>query len=208
MSTIMVFVEGGALRNKQLNIDCRRAFKVFFKKYGIADNKIKVIACGSRQFAYRDFCIEISQAKEPKHIILLVDSEKHVEKKHRYKPWDHFKEREGDKHWQKPTQADDNSAQLMVQCMEAWFMADKTALKEYYKKNFKVTVLPTSQDIENIDKKILYSSLEKATKDTQKGKYSKGNHSFKILAEINPVNVKDKSSWAERLLEHLKELCP
>ena len=40
----------------------------------------------------------------------------------------------------------------MVQCMEAWFLADKDSLAAYYGNNFKQNALPARPDIENIAK--------------------------------------------------------
>ena len=206
MSTIYIYVEDGAPKNKQLNIDCRMGFKLFFTKYGIPSNKIRIIPSGSRGAAFKNFCTAINNATDTDNVILLIDSEAPVASTNRYKPWDHLQTRTGDQHWQKPQNADDDSAHFMTQCMESWFIADKQELKKYYGNKFKEQSLPRNTDIEQISKQQLFDSLKKATRETQKGEYSKGNHSFKILARVGPVKIKDQSCWADRLLEHIKSL--
>lgn len=96
----------------------------------------------------------------------------------------------------------------MVQAMEAWFHADKEALAEYYRQGFRAAALGQRRDIENIPKADLYAGLENATKDCQKGAYSKGGHSFEILALIDPAKVTASSpGHAGRLLDALDRLC-
>jgi hypothetical protein len=49
-------------------------------------------------------------------------------------------------------------------------------------------------------------SLLKATSNSQKGRYSKGQHSFELLASLDAIKITDNSPWAKRLVEFLKEL--
>jgi hypothetical protein len=134
---------------------------------------------------------------------LLVDSEAPVNS---VSVWEHVSSREGDTHWQKPDNATENNLHFMVECMENWFMADTKVLENYYGKDFNKNVLPKNANIENIAKTTLLDSLEKATQNTTKGKYSKGNHSFDILSRIDANQVIAKSNYANRLYETLKEL--
>ena len=87
----------------------------------------RVIACGPRERAYDQFCTAIGQAEDDSFIVLLVDSEAAVAAGD--SPWEHLKKRDK---WTQPSVAADDSAQLMVQCMEAWFVADRQSLSAYF----------------------------------------------------------------------------
>ena len=58
-------------------------------------------------------------------------------------------------------------------------------------------------DIDNIPKADLFSGLRRATKDCQKGEYSKGEHSFMILGRIDPGKVRAASDYCAQLLDDL-----
>lgn len=92
----------------------------------------------------------------------------------------------------------------MVQCMEAWFLADKDCLVAYYGDDFNQNALPPRQDIENIAKNDVLNGLKKATSSVSKGEYGKGQHSFDILAQIDPTKVIAASPHAKRLVDTLK----
>jgi Domain of unknown function (DUF4276) len=64
----------------------------------------------------------------------------------------------------------------MVQCMEAWIVADPSALALYYGTGFHPRSLPARDNLEEEPKLEIYSKLAKATKDTRKGEYSEANH--------------------------------
>jgi hypothetical protein len=90
-----------------------------------------------------------------------------------------------------------------VQTIEAWFHADKATLRQYYGGSFKESALNGRTNVEEILKADLFDGLKRATKDCQKGEYSKGQHSFQILARIDPSKVRAASPHAERLLTTL-----
>ena len=46
--------------------------------------------------------------------------------------------------------------------------------------------------------------LEAASRDSKKGAYHKGRHSFDILTQIEPEKVIQRSRFAKRLVETLK----
>ncbi|WP_265821172.1 DUF4276 family protein [Geovibrio ferrireducens] len=200
---IKIYVEGGGNNNKYLEIECRKAFKLFFEKAGFVGMMPSVIPCGRRNQAYRDFCTSVRTDNQEQMSLLLVDSEDAAPQRFE-DVWSFLKERETD-NWQKPDNAEDKHAHLMVVCMETWLISDKNALEKYYGKNFKVNTLPKRPDVENIAKSDLYQKLKLATKDTQKGEYSKGGHSFELLGLIDPQLVFDASPWATRLIDELKK---
>jgi hypothetical protein len=194
---ITIYVEGGGNDNQRLARECRRGFSEFFKKLGI---RAKIVACGGRDNAYHRFCIGL---KGNEYCFLLVDSEEPV--KDKMDVWQHVISREGDTHWKKPNNAKDDHLHFMVECMEAWFMADKQKLADYYGKYFKLNALSKNTSIENISKSSLMESLKKATRDTAKKEYSKGEHSFDILSKIDATKVIDNSFYAKRLRDTLKD---
>ncbi len=192
MVKVTIYVEGGGDTNN-LKTKCRQGFSEFFKKLNLSP---KIIACGSRINAYNGFCTGLKNLKKDEHCLLLVDSEAPVTNP---SVWQHD-------NWQKPHNATEEHLHFMVECMEAWFMADKQTVATYYGKDFKQNTLPQNTTIEAISKSDLYDGLKKATKDTTKGSYSKGGHSFEILSRIDANKVISNSTYAKRLHDTLQNL--
>ena len=188
--TIRIYVEGGFEGSTKTN--CRKAFSTFLAKV-VRPGSFKVIASGSRAQAFQDFCSALRQHPAD-YKVLLVDSETAVTTR----SWQHLREREGD-NWPRPHGADDDQVHLMVQVMEAWFLADPDALSTYYKQGFLRNSLPRRKNIEMIDKKTVFESLSHASKDTQKGSYHKTRHGFELLELIDPGLVQAASSHAADL---------
>jgi hypothetical protein len=95
----------------------------------------------------------------------------------------------------------------MVECMENWFLADTTALSEFYGQGFQVGALPRAPMVESIAKLAIFAALGHATRNTKtKGSYSKGGHSFAILARIDPNKLRKAAPYVERLLTHLDQV--
>lgn len=169
----------------------------------------KIIACGSRRDAYDSFCTTIDTGE---NALLLVDSESPVATNcqpgnpENWQPWRHLKNRTGDQ-WDKPATAEDKDCHLMVQCMEAWFLADRENLEKFFGQGFKANSLPAVENqIESVVKNDVYRSLSDATKNCKtKEKYGKGEHSFKLLALISPGQVAKASPWAKRFIDIAKE---
>jgi len=217
VKTVKLFVEGGG-DSKSLRTECRAAFSSFLLKSGLSGFMPRVIASGSRNSAYSDYCAAILNGELA---VLLVDSETEIilptddlsfdiDNPRTWKPWHHLLHRQGQTGevadpWKKPSAAVDDDCHLMVQLMESWYLADITAMKEYFGNGFNERALPNRTDIENIPKDTVLASLHEATKNTRKGSYNKGNHAFGILAVIDPNKVKDKSPWAKRFVTLLSE---
>ncbi len=158
--TVRVYVEGGG-ENKALQTECRRGFSEFFKKTGLDNRMPKVVACGGRQQAYNDFRIAYTNAEEDSFPILLVNSEAAVTG---IDPRQHVRSRPGDG-WERPKGASNDRLHFMVQTMEAWFYADKDALRKYYGNTFRANALSPRPDIDNIPKADLFDGLERATRN-------------------------------------------
>lgn len=195
--SIRIYVEGGASSSSKS--DCRRAFRIFFEKV-ITPGSFQIIASGDRASTYKDFCIAVRQ-RPSDDVILLVDSEQEVKES----VWEHLRSREGDG-WRRPSGVTENQAHLMVQVMEAWFLADKQALAEFYGQGFLIDAIPKTRDIESIRKARVYEVLAHATKNTKtKGEYHKTKHGFDLLERINPKRVREASAHAARLMNLLEE---
>lgn len=87
----------------------------------------------------------------------------------------------------------------MVHMMEAWFHADKAALKKYYGKGFNEGALKANPNVEQILKNDLTNGLKEATRATGKGKYHKTNHAPDLLERIDPALVRKAARNCERL---------
>jgi len=208
---VKVYVEGGGNQNPGLAQDVRKGFKQFFEKAGF-NNKPAVIVCGSRQSAYEDYCLAVSNGTPA---VLLVDSEAPIDEKCQqgeiinWKPWEHLQNRKNSKGelcdlWEKV--GNDIDCHLMVQMMEAWFLADVDAVKAYYRHGFSDSKFPSdSEDIEKISKTRIKEILTKAADETAKAGYSKGRDSFAILELLDPSKVEARSNWAKRFIYLLKE---
>ena len=196
MSTT-VYVEGGGDKDtKALRTECRRAFSEFFgRNAGLKDRLPKVVACGSRQQAYEDFC-HAYRGRRGGFAVLLVDSEAPVVDDD---PWSHLKRHDG---WNQPKKAPDDSAHLMVQCMESWFYADKDLLAVFFGQGFKPNLL-SGAAIEDIPKRDVQTGLRSASRPSRKGTYRKGRHSFEILARLDADRVCAVSPHAKGLIETL-----
>jgi hypothetical protein len=197
----MLFVEGGGDR-KPLKTECRNAFTSFLDKAGVT-KKPRVVACGGRRDAYDSWCTAVSNGEQA---LLLVDSEAPVAAQHQQgtAPWQHLKQRDG---WNKPANTDDNDCHLMVQVMESWFLADRETLASFFGQGFNGHQLPAvANPIEGIAKAQVYQSLANATKNCKtKAEYGKGEHSFKLLARIDPDKVTAASGWAKRFVAEVKD---
>jgi hypothetical protein len=192
---VRIYVEGGFEGSTKTN--CRKSFTVFLAKV-VEPGSFKVIASGDRARAYKDFCTAIRQHPHD-YIILLVDSEGAVSKA----PWQHLKTRQADR-WEQPIGADGDQAHLMVQVMEAWFLADRKAVSAYYGQGFLANSLPRRKNIEEIDREAVFEALDRATKNTKKGRYHKTRHGFELLELINPELIQTASLHAHKLFKLLR----
>ena len=204
---VKLYVEGGG-DAAALKTACRQGFTRFITNARII-KRPRVVACGGREDAYDSFCTAIANGDEA---ILLVDSETSVAGQYQqgshedWQPWQHLNERAGDE-WEKPAGSEDTDCHLMVQIMESWFLADRETLKNYFGQGFQENQLPAAANaIESVSKVQVYDALAKATRSCKtKGQYGKGDHSFNLLATIDPVLITTASPWAKRFVDELKK---
>lgn len=195
-----LFVEGGG-NTSDLKEACRQAFREFVLKSGVS-NKPKIIACGGRDAAFRNFRLAV-QAGEA--AMLLVDSEAPVAvecetgEPEAWSAWRHLQQR--DPHWQS-TSFTDADGHLMVQSMENWLLADRANLQRFFGQGFDAGKLPAAtRPIEEISPEHAAAALGKASQKCKtKGMYHKGEHSFDLLAQTDPQLVLAASPWAKRFI--------
>jgi hypothetical protein len=197
---VKIYVEGGG-HNPDTIVRCRQGFAEYCRK--VAPNRQpRIIACGGRQQTFDRFKTEVERGKAGEQCALLVDSEGSV--KPGIAPASHLHVRDG---WNF-TQLPQDRVFLMVQAMEAWFMADRNALAGYYGEGFRPNALPYDErNIEEIPKDDLERCLIKASRDTKtKEKYHKTKHAFALLGEIDPSKVQLGSPHAAAFHRFLRSL--
>ena len=153
----------------------------------------QVVCCGDRGRAFKAFREEIQHGASGV-AVLLVDSEdpvtaatfrEHLERRDR---------------WTFEFVSDDR-IHLMVQTMETWIVADRTALKAYYGEGLDENELPALDDLEAAS--AVGKALERATRTTGKGEYRKIGHASDLLRRIDPEMVQDRCAACRRLFETL-----
>lgn len=202
MVAVRVYIEGGGTTRRE-QAGLRQGFADLFTKLLGDCPKPKAIPAGGRGNALAEF--EHGVRSNPEALcLLLVDSEAAVQKG--TTPWEHVRTREGDG-WSRPDGATDEQLHLMVQTMEAWFVADPEALAAYYGQGFREDALPRQKDVEQVAKTDVAKALERATKDSKKkGQYLK-SHGFELIGKIDPSKVRKVSRHAARFFDTLAAAC-
>jgi len=199
---VKLYVEGGAQDSALERSLCRQAFSRFFSADPFLKGKLpRTVPCGGRKAAFDAFVTELRSPKPGVLPLLLVDSESSVAANKTV--WEHLKSRPGDE-WDKPEGVADDQVFLMVQVMETWFIADKKAMERFFGENFRDASIPAWPNLEEVPKRAIYESLQKATADCGPRKYAKGRLSFELLATISPAKVESASPHAREILERLR----
>ena len=190
---IRLYIEGGG-DNKSQHINCREGFRKLLERAGFQGRMPSTKACGGRNAAYDDFQTALRTAAPDEYPVLLVDSEAPVNQP----PWQHLSSRDG---WPRPAGAEDDQAQLMVQCMESWCVADRSALREFFGGSLREGALPELNNLEAQTKDSVQEALINATRDCERDRgYQKGKRSFELLGRLDPAELK-------RQLPHFARLC-
>ena len=197
MVKAQLYVEGGGHKTQRAR--CRKAFQVFFKKAGLQGRLPRAFASGNRDKAYDAFCTALT-AKKVDFAILLVDSEKAVDPNVASRSY--LRQAGLDK----LANVHDDQVHLMVQCMEAWFLADLKSLENYFGRNFSANALPKEGNVEVIPKDDLLDRIKLATRKTRNNKaYDKGDDTFRILEILDPELVCKASPRAKHLIDVLRK---
>ncbi|MBD2391910.1 DUF4276 family protein [Aphanizomenon flos-aquae NRERC-008] len=199
---VRIHIEGGG-DSKNQKSSLRQGFSKFFKEL-VNETKSKkiecsIIMCGTRNHAFRDFKNALESHPDAFNI-LLVDAEARITKN---SPWEHLKFRDN---WDKPTEVNDDNCHLMVQTMEAWFIADIDALKTYYRQGFKVSGIPKTPHVETIAKDDLERIIKIATANTSKKEYHKINHASELLGKIDANKVRQASPYCDRIFTTIQAI--
>lgn len=196
--SVRVYVEGGGnYKHTDTSTACRSGFVQLFEKLGLPPRRLSVVACGSRSETFKDFRQRVREQTD-EFVILLVDSEGPVGAAGA--SWAYLRSRDN---WRRPTRCTEDQAHLMVQCMEAWFLADREVLRQFYGPQFLAGSLPGHADIEEVPKDELVRRMEHASRNTQKGRYHKTRHGFRLLALIDPQRIRAASRRASVLFDVL-----
>ncbi len=198
VAEVRIYLEGGGDR-KDTRAAIRRGMGRFLEPLSRLARRRrigwKIIACGSRNSAFDAFVYAL-KVHPGAFNVLLVDSEGPVTTS----PRDHLRRRDG---WN--PDAEDESLQLMVQMMEAWFVADVPALASFYGNGFRRNAIPKTKDVEQIDKTRLERALDHATSGTTKGRYHKIRHGEPLLARIRSKEVRKRARHCDRLFVTLEK---
>jgi hypothetical protein len=201
LKEIRIYCEGGG-DGKETKAAVRQGFQAFLRELReLARSKRagwSVVACGGRNAAYENYCTALRTHPDAFNI-LLVDAEGPVD----CPPWQHLDGREST--WELSAN-DDAHYHLMVQTMEAWFIADIDALRTYYGQGFNANAIPRNPDVEKIPKTDLKSCLMEATRNTQKGAYHKTRHVPVLLETIDTDKVRKASRHCARLFAGITTL--
>lgn len=189
-----LFIEGGSkgADSKESQIRCREGFRKLLEKCGFKRPRLPgLIACGSRNGAFKDFKKAHLNRSKRDFIAMWIDSEDPLQDINA--TWQHLKVR--DPSWHRPLAAQDEQVLFMTTCMETPIVADHAALREHYGSALQESALPPLVDLEKRDRHDIQAKLLHAT-HTCTNAYRKGDRSFEILAKLNPAALEKLPSFA------------
>ena len=195
--SVIIYIEGGGDNDQNLERLFRRSWATFFAAAGLQGHQPRVVRGGGRNRTFNLFAKEIKLPDPNRVPFLLVDSENPVAAGHSV--WQHL---QANDNWNRPLNAGDDQAFLMVQAMETWFIADRNSLQRYFGAKFNENAFRQWPQLEAVPKATVFDALERAT---NKG-YAKGKVSFALLAQIDPALVEAACPHAKALLDRLRTL--
>ena len=197
---IKIYIEGGGSSPLQ-DTQFRAAWATFFEKAGLrALRKMPATFRGSgRNQTFDAYCTAVKTRRPVELPLLLVDSEDVVPEG--LSSWQHLKKRDG---WDQPVGASEDDAFLMATCMETWLVADREALRNYFRNCWKNNALPEWPDLAKVERGRVFQALVQATAACGKKQYAKGSVSFDVLQHIDPAIVQQRCPFARDLIERLR----
>ena len=199
MVSVKLYVEGGG-DSRVHHATFRRGWISFLRRAGLTGRMPQVIPGGGREQTFDKFQTALQNQRPNEITILLVDSEGPVVPER--SAWEHLRNQDT---WNQPPGADDDSAYLMVQVMETWFLSDLPALRHFFGPSLNENHFRQWPNLEAVHKDTVYGALEQATRACEK-KYLKGKISFQLLGEIDPQTVAAACPHANQLLNYLRSL--
>jgi hypothetical protein len=197
MVEIRIYAEGGG-EGDLLDTLFRKGWKDFFESAGLRGSMPRIIRGKTRSRTFDLFKTAVTHRTPGTLPLLLVDSEGPIHPGHTV--WQHLKAHDN---WDPPPEVSDDQAFLMVEIMETWFLADRAALRDYFGPNLRENAFPTWPALESVPKVTIQNVLQAATANC-KTKYAKGRVSFELLSKLNPADVEQRCSHAQRLLNRLR----
>jgi len=197
--SVVIYVEGGGGTN-DLRRRCRDAFTRLLINCGYQERAFKIVACGPRNEAFKQFRLRFKNGQAENYIALWIDSEEPVADIN--KTWKHLATR--DSSWIKPRAATDEQVLFMTTCMETLIAADRDTLKKHYGSRFKLNKLPPLARLEERRRDAILMALIQASGD----KYEKGEESFRILAKLNPETLQSHLPSFHRTRQILNTVLP
>lgn len=199
MVRVRIVIEGGG-SGETPDKDFRQAWTQFFESAGLVGRMPRVVRGEGREQTFDKFKTALQRPRRNELPILLVDSEGPVAAGH--SAWQHLRNSDN---WDQPIGTADDSVYLMVQVMEAWFLADRDALRRFFGPSLNENHFREWQNLEAVPKDTIYNALVQATRDCQQ-QYQKGKISFQLLGEISPGLVAAACPHADQLLTYLRTL--
>jgi len=164
---VKIYVEGGG-DDKRQHIQCREGFRKLILNAGFTGRMPEIVAGGGRGRAFDMFKRAVAVSNRDVMPMLLVDSEDPVSAP---TAWEHLQARDNG---ERPVDATDDQAQLMVTCMETWIMADRTALNRVFGSSLQTSALLPETNLEMQPRDVVQNALEHATRGCGRDKaYSK-----------------------------------
>lgn len=200
MVKIEIYIEGGNHKGGSTRAKSRfrKSWREFFKCAGLTVVS-KVVAGGGRDQTFSMFRKVCASQDAGIISLLLVDSEGPVESG--LSSWDFLRKQNK---WERPRGTVNNSAFLMVQTQETWFLADQKSLAEFFGGAIRNNVFKSWPSLENVPKDKVLSVLKKATSQCSKT-YSKGEIADQLLQRLDPKQVRQKCPHADKLLSFLED---
>jgi hypothetical protein len=197
--SVKIYVEGGG-DNEDTITRCRQGFADYCANAAPQKRRPRIVPCGGQDQTFDKFKTSVQASDAGDLCVLLVDSEGPVGAN---TPLAYLSGRDK----REFPQLREHQVFLMVQAMEAWFLADREALAEFYDGRFLAKSLRGSAtDVESIRKDDLEPCLKHASRPTQKGEYHKTKHGFALLASIDPSKVEAGSPHAASFHRFLRSL--
>ena len=199
MVRVRIVIEGGG-SGETPDKDFRQAWTQFFESAGLVGRMPRVVRGEGREQTFDKFRTALQRRRPNELPILLVDSEGPVVPGR--SAWEHLHNQDN---WNQPPGAADDSAYLMVQVMETWFLADREALRRFFGPSLNENHFSQWPDLEAVPKDTVLNAMEMSTANCQRP-YSKGKVSFELLGQIDPDIVATACPHAGQLLDYLRRL--
>ena len=161
--------------------------------------RFNLIAGGSRAEVVKDFLR--SCRWQPSNVnVLLIDSEGPVSD-----TASAIRSLRTQSYWDGSVACDDDQINLMVQAMEAWFIADPQALIGHFGHDFNVKVLPSPQNAESVAPGDLTAAIREGLRNSGRRRrgYDKVADGVRLLQLIDDARVSQHCRHFKRLVDHL-----